>query len=96
MEKWVVLVGNKTKCRKHIDCVKSGALNRKEGECYSDLLGLLLPKYPDLESDKFKCGLMSDRLVDNANSGCAVMREYTIDTRKLLVYIELAVNESFG
>ena len=43
----VVLLGAKTKCRKHVDWEMSGALNRKVGDTYAGLLGLMLLTHPD-------------------------------------------------
>jgi hypothetical protein len=86
----VVLIGPKTKCRKHIDWEISGALNHKVGDQYSGLLGLFLPTHQDFGNDKYTPNLIPERLYKNAESGYAVLRDWTTDRVKLQEYIELA------
>lgn len=86
----IVLIGNKTKCRKHIDWEISGALNLKVGDSYAGLLGLKLPNHPDYGTGKATYNLMPARLADNFKSGYAIIRDYTTDRKKLQEYIELA------
>ncbi len=86
----IVLLGQKTKCRKHIDWEISGALNLKVGDNYAGLLGLKLPSHPDYNTGKYTYSEQPQRLTDNLKSGYAVIRDYTIDRRKLQEYIELA------
>jgi hypothetical protein len=88
----VVLIGVKTKCRKHVDWEISGALNQKVGGNYSGLLGLLLPSHSDYGSQECTYTLIPDRLADNFKSKYAVIRDYTTDRQKLQEYIELAYN----
>jgi len=85
----VVLIGMKTKCRKHVDWEISGALNQKVGGNYSGLLGLLLPSHADYGTGKSTYNLLPERLADNFKSGYAVIRDYTTDRQKLQEYIEL-------
>src|SRR2546426_3884279 len=49
----LVLVGPKTKCRKHVDWEISAGLNKKVGG-YSGLLGVLLPGFPLLPVDQYR------------------------------------------
>ena len=86
----VVLLGAKTKCRKHIDWEISGALNRKVGDSYAGLLGLLLPSHPDYGKNTYNGGLIPARLYDNLLSGYAIIQDYTTDRKKLQEYIERA------
>lgn len=86
----VVLLGPKTKCRKHIDWEISGALNYKVGESYTGILGLKLLTHPDYGTGKHTHNLLPNRLSDNLRSGYAVIRDYTTDRQKLQEYIELA------
>jgi hypothetical protein len=88
----IVLIGNKTKCRKHVDWEISGALNRKVGDNYAGLLGLILPNHPDFCTTKATYDLMPARLADNFKTGYAVIRDYTTDRIKLQNYIEEAFN----
>jgi hypothetical protein len=86
----VVLLGKKTKCRKHVDWEISGALNYKVGDNYSGLLGLKLPSHPDYGTGKYTYSEQPQRLTDNLKTGYAVIRDYTTDRKKLQEYIELA------
>lgn len=88
----VVLIGPKTKCRKHVDWEISGALNYKVGGSYAGLLGLLLPEHDDFGTGKGTYSKMPDRLADNFKSGYAVIVDYPTDRKKLQEYIELAYN----
>lgn len=88
----IVLIGNKTKCRKHVDWEISGALNRKVGDNYAGLLGLILPNHPDFGTTKATYDLMPARLADNFKTGYAIIRDYTTDRIKLQNYIEEAFN----
>ena len=88
----IVLLSNKTKCRKHVDWEISGALNFKVGDSYAGLLGLLLPTHDDFGSGKCKHSNIPDRLADNLTTGYAVVRDYTTDRKKLQGYLEEAYN----
>jgi hypothetical protein len=86
----VVLIGSKTKCRKHVDWEISGALNKKVGDNYAGLLGILLPSHPDFGTGKAKHNLMPARLSDNLKTGYAIIRNWTEDRAKMQSYIEEA------
>lgn len=88
----VVLIGNNTKHRKHVDWEISGALNYKVGDNYAGLLGLKLPNHPDFNTGKTTYDLMPTRLADNFKSGYAIIRDYTANRKKIQEYIELAFN----
>lgn len=86
----VVLIGAKTKCRKHVDWEISGALNYKVGDNYAGLLGLFLPSHPNYGADKYTPDLIPQRLQANVKSGYAILRDWTDDRVKLQQYIEKA------
>lgn len=86
----VVLVGAKTKCRKHVDWEISGALNLKVGDSNAGLLGILLPSHPDYGTGQATYDLMPARLADNFKSGYAIIRDWTNDRVKMQSYIEEA------
>lgn len=88
----IVLLSNKTKCRKHVDWEISGALNYKVGDSYAGLLGLLLPTHDDYGSGQCTYSKIPDRLADNFKEEYAVVRDYTTDRKKLQEYIEEAYN----
>jgi len=86
----IVLLGQKTKCRKHVDWEISGALNHKVGNSYAGLLGLKLPSHPDFGTGKYSYSELPQRLSDNLKNDYAVIRDFTSDRKKLQEYIELA------
>lgn len=86
----VVLIGPKTKCRKHVDWEISGALNLKVGDRYAGLLGIKLPNHPDFGTGKATYNLLPARFADNFKSGYAIIRDWTDDRIKMQSYIELA------
>ena len=86
----IVLIGKKTKCRKHVDWEISGALNLKVGNNYAGLLGLILPNHPDFGTGEATYSLMPARLADNFKLDYAVICDYTTDQVKLQNYIEKA------
>jgi hypothetical protein len=86
----VVLIGPKTKCRKHVDWEIAGALNFKVGDTYAGLLGLILPGHPDYGTEKATYALMPARLADNFKTGYAVIRDWSEDRIAMQNYIELA------
>jgi hypothetical protein len=86
----VVLIGNKTNCRKHVDWEISGALNYKIGNTYAGLLGLILPSHPDFGTGKASYDLMPARLADNFKTGYAVIADWTENRKTIQLHIELA------
>lgn len=72
----IVLVGQKTYCRKHVDWEISAALSKKVGG-YSGLLGLCLPTHPDYNRDKYQADIVPPRLVDNLQTGYAKFSDWT-------------------
>lgn len=73
----VVLVGPKTKCRKHVDWEISAGLNKKVGG-YSGLIGILLPTFPLTADGKYRRADLPKRLDENVDSKFASL--YTWDT----------------
>ncbi len=72
----VVLVGQESSCRKHIDWELSAALDKKVGG-YSGLLGICLPGHPDYGLTTYDPALTPGRLVDNIQSGYAMYYDWT-------------------
>ncbi|MBR6063204.1 MAG: TIR domain-containing protein [Bacteroidales bacterium] len=89
----VVLLGAKTKHRKHVDWEISGALNYKVGDHYAGLLGIVLPTHPDYKkpiNQRFKINYPK-RFVENYVSGYAVMIDWTEDR----VFMQNAIEKAF-
>lgn len=78
----VVLIGVKTRCRKHVDWEISGALNYKVGEHYSGLVGILLPTHPDY-GRKPNPNNIPKRLQANVNTGYATIHNWTTNKNEM-------------
>ncbi len=63
----IVLVGKKTRCRKHVDWEISAGLNSKV-RGYSGLIGILLPDFPLSADGKYKYDDIPARLADNVKT----------------------------
>ncbi len=85
----VVLIGQRTYCRKHVDWEISAALNNKVGG-YSGLLGLCLPDRSDYLSKTFNPETVPPRLVDNVISGYAKIYNWTEDISSIKEWIDEA------
>lgn len=89
----VVLLGAKTKHRKHVDWEISGALNYKVGDHYAGLLGIVLPTHPDYKkpiNQRLKINYPK-RFIENYASGYAVMIDWTEDR----VFMQNAIEKAF-
>lgn len=84
-----VLVGPKTKCRKHVDWEIAGAISTRIGG-NSGLIGILLPTHPDYGSDKYHANNLPDRLAANVKSGYAKLYDWTEDRVQMQKYLEAA------
>lgn len=87
----VVLLGDKTKHRKHVDWEISGALNYKVGNHYAGLLGIVLPTHPDYGKTKQQKNFHKRFWANNA-SGYALMIDWTEDR----VYMQNAIEKAFS
>ncbi len=89
----VVLLGEKTKHRKHVDWEISGALNYKVGDHYAGLLGIVLPTHPDYNkpiNQRLKCNYPK-RFIENYLSGYAIMIDWTEDR----VFMQNAIEKAY-
>ncbi len=84
----IVLVGPKTKCRKHVDWEISGALDLKVGESYAGLIGILLPNHKDYGSSSVSLTNLPNRLAANIDSGYAKIYDWTEDRLTMQEHIE--------
>ncbi len=86
----VVLVGPKTKCRKHVDWEIAGAISTRVGG-NSGLIGILLPSHPDFGADKkWNAENLPKRLAANIKSGYANLYDWTDDRVKMQGWLEAA------
>lgn len=87
---FVVLIGPKTKCRKHVDWEISGALSSKIGG-NSGLIGILLPSHPDYGADKkLNYENLPKRLAANIKNGYGIVYDWTNDRVTMQKRIETA------
>jgi hypothetical protein len=66
----VVLIGQKTYCRKHVDWEISAGLSKKVGG-YSGLIGILLPDFPLTAEGKYQYEDIPPRMADNVKTSYA-------------------------
>jgi hypothetical protein len=85
----VVLVGSKTKCRKHVDWEIAGALSSRVGGT-SGLIGLLLPTHPDYGAKGYTSINVPNRLVKNQESDFANIYDWAEDRIQLQNWLENA------
>ncbi len=76
----VVLVGPKTKCRKHVDWEISAGLNKKVGGS-SGLIGVLLPTFPLSRENTYDRDDLPKRLDANVHSGYAKLYKWSAFTK---------------
>ena len=88
----IVLVGNKTYCRKHVDWEISAALNKKVGG-YSGLIGLCLPGHSACGKQNYKSDDVPARLVDNLKSDYAGLYDWTTDESTIKQRVEQAFKD---
>jgi hypothetical protein len=86
----IVLIGAKTRGRKHVDWEIAGALNYKVGDNYAGVLGLFLPSHSDYGADNYHPYLVPTRLAENIKSGYAIARDWTDNRVVMQGYIEKA------
>jgi hypothetical protein len=86
----VVLIGPKTKCRKHVDWEISGSISTRIGG-NSGLIGILLLSHPDYGADKkYNSANLPKRLAANLESGYAKLYDWTDDRAIMQQWIENA------
>ena len=87
----VVLIGPKTRCRKHVDWEISGALDFKVGDHYAGLVGILLPNHPDYRKRNYNPNSIPKRLAANLESGYAELHNWTTNTH----IMERIINDTY-
>lgn len=89
----LVLVGPKTKCRKHVDWEIWAGLSRKVSG-YSGLLGVLLPSFPLTADGNYRREDIPRRLEANVDSGFAKLYSWSYLTRDYAGVVS-AIQEAF-
>ena len=88
----VVLCGQNTWKRKHVDWEISAGLNKKVGG-YSGLLGIHLPTHPDYKNDKYNSGNIPARLADNLKTKFAKIIDWTENEETMKKKIQEAFDD---
>jgi len=87
----IVLIGQKTYLRKHVDWEISAALDKRVGNNYAGLIGLILPTKNDYGAEKsFNPITIPPRLYDNVKSGYAKIYDWTDSAENISGWIETA------
>jgi hypothetical protein len=86
----VVLVGQETWQRKHVDWEISSSLRNTDLNPRSGLLGILLPSHPDFGRPKFNPHLVPPRLADNVECGFATIYHWSEDPDKVQQWVHEA------
>ncbi len=89
----IVLVGPKTRCRKHVDWEISAGLNKKV-DGYSGLMGILLPTFPLTADNKYNRADLPRRLDANVYSGYASLYQWSSITASVNA-LTSAIDEAF-
>lgn len=88
----VVLIGSKTRCRKHVDWEISGALDRKVGDHYAGLVGIRLPNHSDYgKGSNYNPNNLPKRLAANLETDYAELYDWTLDVR----IMEKIINDAY-
>lgn len=75
----VVLIGEDTWRRKHVDAEISASISQTNNSDRSGLIGLILPNHPDFNQKKYTSELIPQRLCKNEENGYAAIYDWTND-----------------
>lgn len=81
----VVLIGPKTRCRKHVDWEISAGLYNKAG-----LIGIILPNHKDYNTGHYTSNSIPQRLNDNLESTFASIYNWNEDRQRMVNRINRA------
>lgn len=88
----VVLVGEETWKRKHIDWEISSSIRHTQFNPRSGLLGIILPTHPDYQKKTYNCYIIPPRLSDNIDCGYAKIYDWTNNPNSIQNWIHNAFN----
>ncbi|WP_064967028.1 TIR domain-containing protein [Tenacibaculum ovolyticum] len=87
----VVLIGQKTRCRKHVDWEISAALSHDVGDVYAGLVGIRLKEHSDYGlGEKYNCNNIPKRLANNLETGYASIHDWTDDINEMKAILDTA------
>ncbi len=86
----IVLISQKTRCRKHVDWEISAALNQSIGGVYAGLVGIRLPKrHSDFgKGEKYNSNNIPERLANNLETGYASIHDWTENKEEMKKIID--------
>lgn len=88
----VVLVGEETWKRKHIDWEISSSIRHTQFNPRSGLLGIILPTHPDYQKKTYNPYIIPPRLYDNSDCGYAKIHDWTNNPNFIQNWIHEAFN----
>jgi len=88
----IVLVGEETWKRKHIDWEIYSSLHRSGNKSRSGLLGIMLPTHENYQQEGYNQYLIPPRLHDNIECGYAELIDWTTDAN----FINRRINAAFN
>ena len=91
----VVLVGEQTWQRKHVDWEIGSSIRDTEYNPRSGLLGILLPTYPDSTQNEYYPQTVPPRLNDTVVCGYATMYHWSDDPKTVQLWIHQAFERRF-
>ncbi|GMT97686.1 TIR domain-containing protein [Corallococcus caeni] len=86
----VVLIGEETWQRKHVDWEIGSSIRHTEYNPRSGLLGILLPSYPRIDKSKYNHRTLPPRLHDNIKCGFASIHNWSEDAATVQGWIHEA------
>jgi len=89
----VVLIGNETWKRKHVDWEIASSIRHTKYNSRSGLVGIFLPDHPDFDRDKYNPYIIPPRLHYNSECGYAALHDWTDDPRIVYNWINAAFNK---
>ena len=84
----VVLVGERTWGRRHVDWEISAGLDPRIGEHTAGLLGIRLPTQTDYDKSQHRMDIVPPRLLDNLKTGYAKFYDWTESESSLESWVE--------
>ncbi|MCC7331925.1 MAG: TIR domain-containing protein [Flavobacteriales bacterium] len=89
----VVLIGQETWQRKHVDWEISSSIRHTQYNSRSGLLGILLPNHPNFGSDKYNPHIIPPRLYDNIKCGFAQLYDWNTNPYTVQQWIHKAFED---
>lgn len=86
----IVLIGEETWQRKHVDWEIGSSIRHTKANPRSGLLGIVLPSYPRKDPSRYNRYTIPPRLYDNIQCGYASIHNWSEDAKKVQGWIHAA------